>query len=40
MDNEAQEFGIETIAYEELESEFQEVLASLSSDQTLDRFRI
>lgn len=40
MDKDEEEFGIESIAYDELEKEFQEVLASLYADQSLDRFRV
>ncbi len=39
MENPTEDYGIEKIAYEELEMEFQTVLASLSSDQTLERFK-
>lgn len=35
-----EEYGIENIAYDELEKEFQSVLVNLSSDQSLERFRV
>jgi len=35
MEQEVEEYGIENIAYDELEKEFQSVLVNLSSDQSL-----
>jgi hypothetical protein len=35
MEQEEDEYGIENVAYDELEREFQSVLINLSSDQSL-----